>query len=84
MGPFPSHNLFLPFLSRDAARLACVCRRLRALVRNRSCWPFHEAGGAILPPLSGLYHISLDPSLGWAGLKKALAACPEGGSALAK
>ena len=61
-----------------------MCRRLRSLVRNHSCWVLHEADGAILPPLSGLYHITIDPSGGWAGLKAALASCPEGGSALAK
>ena len=38
----------------------------------------------MLPPLSGLYHVCADPSDGWAGLKKALASCPVGGSMLAK
>ena len=84
LAEFQFFNYCPPRPRRDAARLACVCRRLRALVRNHSCWPLHEAGGAILPPLSGLCHLTVDPSGGWAGLKEALASCPEGGSVLAK
>ena len=61
-----------------------MCRRLRALVRYHSCWALWQPGGAILPPLSGLYHFTVDPSGGWAGLKKAIASCPEGGTVHAK
>ena len=65
---------------RDAARLACVCTRLHGIVRNRSRWPFTQEDGTVLPPLSGLYHVTVDPAGGWAGLVKALAFCPKGGS----
>ena len=69
---------------RDAIRLSLVCKRLHSIVRDNSSWPRFGTGGAVFPPLSGTHHITVDPSLGWAGLKSALASCPEGGSVLAK
>ena len=78
--PLQSINMFFS----DAARLARVCKRLRDIVRKRSAWPRFARGGAALPPLSGVYHVTVDPSMGWAGLKEALASCPRGGSVLAK
>ena len=38
----------------------------------------------MLPPPSGLFNVTVDPSMGWAGLKTDLASCPEGGSVLFK
>ena len=78
--PLQSINMFFS----DAARLARVCKRLRDIVRQRSAWPRFARGGAVLPPLSGNYHVTVSPAGGWAGLKSALASCPEGGSVLAE
>ena len=74
-----SSNLF----KWDAARLSCACKRLRDVVPDHSSWPRFRADGSVLSPLSGTYHVTVSPSDGWAGLKKALSACPEGGSVLA-
>ena len=50
-------------------------------MRLYSKWPRVRGDRRLtLPPLSGTYHCTARPGLGWKGLKEALASCPEGGS----